>query len=759
MNFLKNTVMGIGSAFTTSGVGGLPFSLIDSVGDVPTLVPEFQLLKAKSKHDGTKVSVFKSQATTCSLSQNALRRIKTIRHPNVLAYIDGTEVANGNIFIVTEEVTTLRDFLDDIRARNGSTSEEESIAVSWGLRAILSALKFINMDCKMIHGRIHPESIFVTKGGDWKLAGFQVTGEQTLDGPYLLHHRSHGPKSGIDQDPRFKAPECTRGDWNGISSGPSHAIDMFAFASTVVSLFNPSFSTPSETRGVPSGIGNILKRAIDPTPSRRITPGEALQVAYFESKFIQQMSFLEQLAIKSSDEKSEYYKDLVATVDKLPQNMALYKVLPALKAIVEFGVASGSNGKAATYKLDPSESQMLPAMLPSDHFQGEEFKEQVLPTLVKLFGCNDRAVRVQLLQMMDSFAAHFDSKLVNSTVVFDNICTGFNDTMPLLRELTMKSMLHIADKLSDSNLNNKLMKYFAKLQVDPEPAIRTNTTICLGKMAVHMNAATRGKVLLPAFCRALKDPFPHARMAGLRTLVACDEYFSPHDISQTIIPSISPLMLDVSPSVRDEAIGSMTEYMKKVQEESRLMKLRDEEQEKDRLLNAPAQPPVQTSQRDQVTPQISSGVVNATIASSNAFHDTTEDDLVAEDAWGGDDELDALASPPSTLQGVHSGPSLGHAKTSVSISSLNLSTSKPSRPADPLFFDDWGATSNSSSHTTSMSSGGAGPFSLEANAVGDAKPRKSLQERKLEGKSKKEPLGAMKLASKPKGGDNWDWDM
>ena len=54
----------------------------------------------------------------------------------------------------------------------------------------------------------------------------------------------------------------------------------------------------------------------------------------------------------------------------------------------------------------------------------------------------------------------------------------------------------------------KVMRHFAKLQVDEEPAIRTNTTICLGKIAQHIDASTRQNVLIAAFARSLKDPTP-----------------------------------------------------------------------------------------------------------------------------------------------------------------------------------------------------------------------------------------------------------
>jgi len=40
--------------------------------------------------------------------------------------------------------------------------------------------------------------------------------------------------------------------------------------------------------------------------------------------------------------------------------------------------------------------------------------------------------------------------------------------------------------LNDRNINGDLLKYLAKTQSDEQPGIRTNTTICLGKIAKHL---------------------------------------------------------------------------------------------------------------------------------------------------------------------------------------------------------------------------------------------------------------------------------
>ena len=50
--------------------------------------------------------------------------------------------------------------------------------------------------------------------------------------------------------------------------------------------------------------------------------------------------------------------------------------------------------------------------------------------------------------------------------------------------------------------------------------------------------------MITAFLRALKDPFPPARNAGLLALSATLELYDGASIAARIIPSISPLLID-----------------------------------------------------------------------------------------------------------------------------------------------------------------------------------------------------------------------
>lgn len=99
-------------------------------------------------------------------------------------------------------------------------------------------------------------------------------------------------------------------------------------------------------------------------------------------------------------------------------------------------------------------------------------------------------------------------------------------------------------QLNDRLLNNDLLRLLAKMQIDPEPSIRTNTCILLGRLAPLLGPNTKKKVLVPAFARSLKDTFVHARVAGLMALMATVEFYDKDDIAGRVIPNMAFTMID-----------------------------------------------------------------------------------------------------------------------------------------------------------------------------------------------------------------------
>ena len=75
--------------------------------------------KTKSTTGEREVSIFgfdvkASSETQLETARSTVKRIKTLRHPNVITYIDSVENANV-IYVVTERVVTLRSRLDELQ--------------------------------------------------------------------------------------------------------------------------------------------------------------------------------------------------------------------------------------------------------------------------------------------------------------------------------------------------------------------------------------------------------------------------------------------------------------------------------------------------------------------------------------------------------------------------------------------------------------------------------------------------------------------
>ncbi|CAI9730784.1 Hypothetical predicted protein [Octopus vulgaris] len=90
----------------------------------------------KKKVNGDAVSIFafdvkSADSSQLQTAQAAFKRLKTLRHPNILSYLDGLE-SDRIIYIVTESVVPLCSYLTEDN-KEGSCNE---LAISWGLHQV-----------------------------------------------------------------------------------------------------------------------------------------------------------------------------------------------------------------------------------------------------------------------------------------------------------------------------------------------------------------------------------------------------------------------------------------------------------------------------------------------------------------------------------------------------------------------------------------------------------------------------------------------
>ena len=245
--------------------------------------------------------------------------------------------------------------------------------------------------------------------------------------------------------------------------------------------------------------------------------------------------------------------ETVTQSDDFPEEFFKVKVLPELLKAVEFG-----GGGAKAFGL---------VMKISTKLSDDEYDSQVTPVVVRLFSNPDRALRVCLLDNLPLMIDHLSQRTV-SDKIFPQMVTGFGDLAPIVREQTVKAVLVVVPKLSDRVINGELLRHLAKTANDEQPGIRTNTTICLGKIARNLAAGSRAKVLSAAFSRALRDPFVHARNAALLALAATADIFSEDDCATKMLPAMCPSLVDKEKLIRDQANKTLNIYLERVRKYS-----------------------------------------------------------------------------------------------------------------------------------------------------------------------------------------------
>lgn len=766
MDFLKNAV-----ASAMASGPPFPYNFGDKV-DIDESV--FTLYNGTRRDDGSNCSIFSFDITSTKgrlpLARNALKKLRTIRHPGVIKVFDTVETETY-IYIATERVVPLR-----WHVKRKSLAPE---TIKWGLHSIARTIKFINTDASSIHGNLKVGSVYTSESGEWKLGGFELLSSVKDDESVIYTYGSLVPDSA-----RYAPPEIARGGWDTIKKNPHSAVDSFGFGVLVSEVFNGDYSgsdQAGQTKNIPPTMQSSYKRLCNANPKARINVSAFLDQgnrtgAFFDSPLIKLTEGIDNLGVKTPDEREEFLNDLNQLTDDYPEEFFKMKVLPELIKSVEFG---GGGPKALAVILK------IAAKLSND-----DFETRIIPVIVKFFGNPDRAIRVCLLDSLPLMIERLPQKIVNDKL-FPHIATGFTDVQPVVREQTLKSVLLLITKLSDRTINGELLKQLARTANDEQPGIRTNTTICLGKIAKYLGTSSRSKVLIAAFTRSLRDPFVHARNAALMALAATNEHFTEEDCATRILPAVCPLLIDKEKMIRDQANRTIDSHLQKVRKAASAMP-------------DTAMPPQQTTEGQPArmgTPQQSgsAGWAGWAISSFTNKLSTAAGDMQTANGSGTNTPKPSPSPGPDNSRRLPSASASSLHRKAVSSPPPNASGTSPpgaSAWADAFFQDDgfedagdaWGEMNEDdefvqpASHTTAKVSTKPVPFAddggepdfamwLEAQAqkkkIGSSKPlpkglSKSTTAKRLVTKPAAKPVVAKKLDMKPKEvedddawGDGW----
>eukprot|EP00166_Cyanidium_caldarium_P003125 ctg_302.g130 len=428
------------------------------------------------------------------------------------------------------------------------------------------------------------------------IAGHRVrhAGRRLEAGRAGVAHRAapsgSAPERPFVADGSVSAAGGTRGHWQALQSAPVHALDAWAFGCLLYEVFSGGkYAAPEElqnTAPLPKVLVPLYQRFLAADASRR-APVSILcdDEQLLAVPFLKMNLFLENLPLRESWERESFLKRLAAQLDTLPDAFCVHKAMPLLCQQLDLGIG-GSVAVELVFRL--AERVTAP----------EELRTRlVIPHIAQWLTGNDLTVRARVLQSMERVLGCADRDTVNQRL-FPALCvnmtgaaasTSGNGVLgafgssstpasatastaslpppPQLRDLAVQVATAMAPSLTERNLNSVLMGQLAKLQVDQEPAIRTNTTVCLGKLAHLLNTATRRKILVPAFSRALKDPFGPARCAGLQAFEATAALYSAEEVTQRVLPAVCTALSDADIEVRGHAFRVLEALVARLREQ------------------------------------------------------------------------------------------------------------------------------------------------------------------------------------------------
>lgn len=478
------------------------------------------LYSGTKRDDASPVSVFVFDAaqptslrtdrkTLLQLARNALRKLKTLRHPDLIRYIDGSETDSA-VYIVTEPVVPLSTRIGrdgEIKPTSASaldqgTGEEWRI---WGLSKMVNALAFINDSVGATHGNLRLSSVFVAPGGDWRLGGFELLSSEKDPSPTLYvscnplstyTHAQYTPS-----DPRGTcapsqyvcATRSSHGRLHGSQrvsaanvshlmrltplihcSNDAHAYDSFLLYLFMHLLFNGPLP-PSTTSETPTSRGNIppslfphARRLYTPNgpPNSRMKASTLWAAAtaqtppgpFRANRLVRLADGLDGFALANEADKAALIRNIkeclpgenAKPASKLPAEFLKYKVLPSLVKSFEL-----PQGATLLFCMDihtefacVAGPQLLPLIIAlSAELKAEEYQKLVLPAIIKGFASPDRAMRMALLEGLPNYIEKLDKRVVVDKI-WPSLLTGFSDVVPVIREATVKATLQFAPKVS-----------------------------------------------------------------------------------------------------------------------------------------------------------------------------------------------------------------------------------------------------------------------------------------------------------------------
>ncbi|CAR26444.1 hypothetical protein ZYGR_0H02530 [Zygosaccharomyces rouxii] len=567
----------------------------------------WQVFYGSRKSDSLPVTIFKANRNekTEPLIANAVHKSKILRIPGLCRVLETFESDPQSTFIVTERATPFP--WDQL---NNYSRNKEALEV--GILEILNTLSHLS---NFVLGTLSEQSIFIDSKGQWILFGFELCADRKqmdpgIFGSHMRLYNNLNEKPTLSDDPtRVDAMQLGKlitkllGGTAGVPKDWSTALQSLSQGRTSIQHFNKKLQSTSTWINNPLiSLHQQLEEIHIKDSQGKFIVMSNLQIAYFENR-----SLFHHL---------------------LPQ-FVRGMLIPELTKVINWLISTQSGNPSVLPKIIP-----LLAIFLDLTIEQEYFPEDSKQLLYSSFALQDRQVRFLLLIYLPKIITRLEKKEI-SDKIYPRFSMGLADTDSTLRLQTLKSIPVVVSYITERQLNNELLRYLAKTQVDVDVDIRAWTIIVITKISTMLSSSSgnRANILATAFTKSLKDPDVKARLASLYGLNKTIDLFDVKTIANKILTVIAPGLLDKEPLVRSKAKALFQKYLNKLEDEAKLLQDSDasaEPQTKD--INFDSYCEMDSSNVDELAKQFLSSIL-ITTGPGFSDTDTATSGVMDDDVW------------------------------------------------------------------------------------------------------------------------------
>lgn len=505
----------------------------------------WQVFNGSRKSDSLPITVFKANRSeqTEALILNAIHKAKILKIPGLCHVLETFDSDPQSTFIVTQRVTPFP--WDDI-----VTLRRNEEALELGISQLLTTLTFLK---DFVLGSIGKDSIFIDSKGQWLLFGLELCSKLTdITDPerFLYSVQAYNRFTGL--------PNTSHSNYKNI--------DAVKLGSLINTVFGGASGIPKDWQQLVQSLSNG-RTTIEAFMSK-------LQMTdtWLSNPLINIYQQLKELHIKEPQEKLAVITNLQTSFF---ENKDLYHnlssqfveglIIPEIANVIKWLITTQNSSNLAATRITPLLAIYLDLSTDKQYFP-ESSKQLVYDC----FGLPDRQIRFLLLIYLPKISKHL-SKSEISSKIYPRFVQGMADADATLRLQTLKRVPIVVPFITERQLNNELLRYLAKTQVDSDMEIRTWTVIIITKISTLLSTSSgnRSNILATAFTKSLKDPVTKPRMAALYGLAKSIDLFDVVTIANKILTVIAPGLLDKDPLVRSKAKELFENYLNKLEDEAK----------------------------------------------------------------------------------------------------------------------------------------------------------------------------------------------